>query len=211
VTPLRENIFSHWLWRLPFDSGRVILTFDDGPSPDTTPRLMDELDRLQIVSTHFLLGSECRQHEDLVKRIASTGHVVANHSFVHEGFRLKTGGAQRTSVARTDEVIREAIGEGASLFRPPYGSFNFRTLPTLKSLGYSGVLWSVVARDWVPQSDDDLWNRLSTELHEGAIILLHDGHPTTQAVIRILPRLAEEVARHGWRFSTLTSSDFKRS
>jgi peptidoglycan-N-acetylglucosamine deacetylase len=206
---LREIICSGWLWRLKPGSNRVVLTFDDGPHIDTTPSLLAELDRLKIPTTHFVIGSHCARCVDLVRQVADSGHVIGNHGFEHRGFAFMSRAGQQTSISAADSEIRRALGIGCTLFRPPFGSLNMWTRPTLQSLGYRGVLWSVIARDWAAQSEGDLWSHLSSQLHDGAIIVLHDGHPTTAGVIRILPRLAEEIARRGWSFTHLTPQDLQ--
>jgi peptidoglycan/xylan/chitin deacetylase (PgdA/CDA1 family) len=203
-----ERLFPQWIWRLPPGQGRIALTFDDGPLPATTPALQKQLSDLHIPSTCFLTGSRCVEHPELVQALYSGGHVLANHGYLHRSIALRRRSAQRSSIETTDRVIQEITGEGCRYYRPPYGHFNFHTRPILTELKYRGVLWSIDARDWIAQSDDELWFRMVQQLHDGAILFLHDGHPkTTPSVIRILPRLAEEVARRGWTFVTLHPSE----
>jgi peptidoglycan-N-acetylglucosamine deacetylase len=203
---LREHIFRRWVWHLPPHSGAVALTFDDGPDPQTTPPLLAELDRLKIPSTHFLVGERAAAARELVKEIHAAGHVLANHAFQHESFLLRTRDHQHDSILAADRIISDCTGVRCSLFRPCFGQYNNWTQPVLERLCYTGVLWSVIARDWVEQTDDELWQRLRSQLHEGAIMVLHDGHPTTARVVRLLPRLADEVRKRGWTFVPLLPS-----
>jgi peptidoglycan-N-acetylglucosamine deacetylase len=196
-----------WLRRLPPVHRGIILTFDDGPHPDTTPALLDILTRERIAATHFLVGERGSAHPTLVQELASAGQQIANHGFRHESLLWRSSSYQRQSIVRADAALREAVQTPVAWFRPPFGRFNLWTRPVLKELHYRGVLWSVIIRDWLPASDTDLWNRLKAKLHSGAIIVLHDGHPTTHVVLRLLPRLAEEITRRGWTFSTLPSND----
>jgi peptidoglycan-N-acetylglucosamine deacetylase len=94
-------------------------------------------------------------------------------------------------------------------FRPCYGQFNPLTINVLRRLGYTGVLWSLIAYDWLEQSEVDLWHGIRSKLHDGAIIVLHDGHATTPTMIRTLARLAEDVARRGWTFVPLLPAAHK--
>jgi peptidoglycan/xylan/chitin deacetylase (PgdA/CDA1 family) len=203
----RERLSSpNWLWRLPPQSGNIALTFDDGPLTDTTPALLRELARLEIPSTHFLVGEQAAAMPDLVRAISDGGHTVANHAYHHESFLLRSAAYQERSIQSAGEAIRRAMGGDCRLYRPCFGQFNVWTQRVLRRLGYSGVLWSLIAKDWIEQTDEDLWLRIRLQLHEGAIIVLHDGHPTTARVIRLLPRLADEVRTRGWTFVPLLPS-----
>lgn len=208
---LRERFFPDWVWRLSPGEGRVALTFDDGPHGETTAALLETLSQLQIHCTLFVIGSRCPAHSNLIYKAAAAGHVIANHGFRHESLLLRSAHYQRQSLLAADAAIRECTGEGSSLFRPPWGHFNLQTRHVLRDLRYTGVLWSVTAQDWAPRSEPDLWQRLRSRLHDGAIVLLHDGRPTTESVIRLLPRLADEVWRRGWRFVPLTSATVSSS
>ena len=200
---LVERIFRQWWWRLPDGCKAVALTFDDGPHPTTTPALLSALNRLQIPATHFLLGSRCADNIALVGELCAAGQTVGSHGFDHASLLFRSAAYQRNSLRRTERALLDVLPEPLRLFRPPYGCFNAATPHLLAAMNYSGVLWSLHARDWEEQTEARLWKRLERGLHEGAIILLHDGHPSTAAVIRILPRLAEEVARRGWSFVAL--------
>jgi peptidoglycan/xylan/chitin deacetylase (PgdA/CDA1 family) len=204
---LVERVFGSWLWRLPEGSQSVALTFDDGPDPATTPALLTALQSLGISATHFLVGSRCRENLSLAGELSSAGQVVGNHGFDHQSFFLRSGTFQRDSILRTERMLVQVLPEPLHLFRPPYGRFNLSTSGVLRRTGYRGVLWSLGAKDWREQRENVLWDRLKHGLHEGAIILLHDGHPATEVVIHLLPRLAEEVAHRGWRFVPLRSAE----
>lgn len=200
---LAERIFPQWLWRLPAGCKAVALTFDDGPHSATTPLLLAALNRLQIPATHFLLGSRCVDNLTLVRELQATGQTIGNHGFDHTSLLFRSAAFQQGNLRRTEDVFLKVLPEPPRLFRPPYGSFNMATLRLLRCMNYAGVLWSLNARDWGKREETSLWKRLERGLHEGAIILLHDGHPATGAVIRLLPRLADEVARRGWSFVPL--------
>jgi peptidoglycan-N-acetylglucosamine deacetylase len=211
--PIRERVFKNWIWRLPPGRGQISLTFDDGPHPQTTPLLLRTLDATGIVCTFFAVGSRIdNSTSDILKSFAASGHAIANHGWQHQSLQFRSAGYQRRSLRATDERIRDAVGQGSSFFRPPFGMFNRFTVPTLRALNYRGVLWSVIARDWIPRPADELWTNVVDQLHDGAIIVLHDGHTdTTPTMLDILPRLAEEVARRGWTFVPLLPSTISDS
>jgi peptidoglycan-N-acetylglucosamine deacetylase len=196
-----------WLRHLPPEHRGVVLTFDDGPHPDTTPALLEVLAHERIRATHFLVGERCLAHPMLVRELAGAGQHIANHGFHHKSLLWHSAAFQKRSISYADSALHAEVQTPALWFRPPFGRFNWWTAPALKELHYRGVLWSVIIRDWLPASETDLWERLKTKLHSGAIIVLHDGHPTTPMVTRLLPRLAEEVARRGWTFMSLPTND----
>jgi peptidoglycan/xylan/chitin deacetylase (PgdA/CDA1 family) len=197
---------SRWVWRLPPGQKRVALTFDDGPHPETTPLLLDALERLAIPATHFVIGCQCSANAALLRRAAAHGHIVGSHGFEHRSLLLRSTRYQRDSIDSTNRILHEILGEDCRLFRPPFGQFGPWTTSLLRDMNLIGVIWSVIVRDWVPREVNRLASRLDDRLHDGAIIVLHDGHPTTPAVIRLLPQLSEAVRRRGWSFVTLSPS-----
>jgi peptidoglycan/xylan/chitin deacetylase (PgdA/CDA1 family) len=207
VPRLRERLFPSWLWRLPPGSGQIALTFDDGPDSATTPQLLEALVRHSIPATHFVTGNRCETNGSLLRDLHDAGQVIANHGYVHRPLILNSTRAQIASIAATQRAVHAATGRlPAPLFRPPHGLFNPATAQALKATGQRGILWSVMLWDWKPQPEEKLWRRLATELSDGAIIVLHDAHPTTSALLPLLPRLADEIGRRGWHFVTLAAS-----
>ena len=125
-----------------------------------------------------------------------------HRSLAFSGARAQIGG-----IERTQQAMHAATGRlPAPFYRPCHGHFNPCTARALAATGQHGVLWSLMIWDWQPQNADALWKRLAAGLHDGAIIVLHDAQPTTPAVVSLLPRLADEVARRGWHFVTLAAS-----
>ncbi|MBU0690692.1 polysaccharide deacetylase family protein [bacterium] len=204
-TRLLSVLFPNWLWSLPKGNGRIALTFDDGPHPDTTPALLRALDELKIKATMFLVGMRCEGHHSLIREIESAGHAIANHGYNHSRHALRGRRFQKESIQQTETTILESGVTMQKLFRPPFGSFDFTTGSILKELGYRGVIWSVLVWDWTHQTPEHLWKRTQRRLHDGAIIVLHDGHPTTPTMISMLPYLAEAVHRCEWTFDRLSS------
>lgn len=199
-----ERIFDQWLWRLPSGSKSVALTFDDGPSPETTPALVSALNRLHIPATHFLVGGRCTENGSLVRELSDAGQTIGIHGFTHQSMLFRSTRWQRDSIARSlDQIVGFGL-ERPVFFRPPYGHFNPATCRIVRSAGCRGVLWSVICQDWRERSYQVLHARLNHHLHDGAIIVLHDAHATTKTMIKTLAPLQEEVLRRGWSFVSLT-------
>lgn len=203
----REWVFSGWTWRLAPGRGRVVLTFDDGPDPQSTPALLCALSDSSIPAHHFLIGERCTANPSLACDIIAAGHELGNHAFSHRRMWLRSSRFQSASIHRAHEAIAAATqGYSCSWYRPPYGSFNFQTGAALRRTGYTGALWSALPRDWEHFSAAGLLRSLVAGLHDGAIILLHDTPRSMPQIIAALPAFAGEVERRGWKFVTLPST-----
>ncbi|MDD5087505.1 MAG: polysaccharide deacetylase family protein [bacterium] len=192
------------MFRLPPHlSKRIAVTFDDGPHPETTLPLLNTLAHLRIPSTHFIVGEKAAAHPDLLPEINAQGHLLANHGYCHESLLWKSKTTQAESLTETDAVLRRQNIRFGKYFRPPFGQFNFSTKSVLALHGYRGVLWSVAIADWKAATSQELWRRLRPQIHERAVILLHDTRVAAPAVIEMLSRLADDISRRGWEFTTL--------
>ena len=162
----------------------LALTFDDGPNPAVTPRLLDLLEQQQIRATFFLIGRHVRACPGLAAEIASRGHVVANHTETHP--RLTWLSAQETveELGRCQEAIEKATGRVPQWMRPPYGARGPQTAGAVRRARLRAVvMWSVWAVDWKPQPAARVIQRLQ-KVRGGDIVVLHDGAPHQLGVDR---------------------------
>ncbi|WP_429951545.1 polysaccharide deacetylase family protein [Enterococcus sp. AZ101] len=168
----------------------ISLTFDDGPNPDTTPRLLDILKEKGVTATFFMLGQNVVKHEALVKRVAEEGHEVASHSYSHP--QLTSVDAQRVTeeVQNTDKAIYHAIGKLPTDFRPPYGAVN-KEVATI--IGKPIIQWSVDSQDWQSHNAEAIIKRIDETAYNDTIILMHDIHPeTVDAVSTVIDHLRND-------------------
>ncbi|MBK6940167.1 MAG: polysaccharide deacetylase family protein [Planctomycetes bacterium] len=180
----------------------VALTFDDGPDPDVTPRVLDALAALGVHATFFVIGERAQRHPELMRRIVAEGHLVANHSWDHAALPLRSSAAIRADLERTQTAIESACGVRPSWFRPPYGVRDPRVLAIARELGLRTSLWSVSPRDWQDPGTDAVVDRTLSVIEPGDIVLLHDGsagraggHPDTA---HSLPRLVRGLRDRGY-------------
>lgn len=176
-------------------AGRVRLTFDDGPHPVHTPAVLDRLDRFNVRSTFFVLGSRVPAAADVVRRIHSTGHAVGNHTSTHPrptwfGFR-----AAFDELAGCQRVVAGVTGVEPTLFRPPLGRWTPPLRLACRRLGLTPMGWTLDSGDWRVRSAADA-DRCAAELlaavRPGDVILLHDYHPWIGLILDVLlPELAE--------------------
>ena len=168
----------------------VALTFDDGPSPRCTPRLLDGLAEYGARATFFVVGCQTVKNPDIVRRIAAEGHQVGNHSYDHPQLDSLTCAQALADLQKNDDLLRELLGEEDYWVRPPYGLCTDREA---SALSVPLVNWSVDTEDWKSKDADRIVDIIYRQTGDGDIILLHDRYQNTvDAVLRAVPHLQEQ-------------------
>ena len=166
----------------PPDSGKIALTFDDGPG-EATPVVLDMLKRAEIRATFFLCGQNVERYPELARRIAQEGHEIGNHTYSHPRLLGRTPGKIAYEIERAQAVIGQHTGRKPTLFRPPYGLRWFGLFPILERSGLTSVMWTVNSLDWkLPV--DQIVQRVLSGIRPGAIVLFHDGVPPRKSADR---------------------------
>ena len=174
---------------------RIAITFDDGPHPIHTARLLDALAARDVPATFYALGSQVNANPALAARIVREGHEIANHSFSHADLTRLGAAGIRTELARTRDAIFQATGVTPTTLRPPYGAQNAAVRNVAAEFGYPIVLWSVDTRDWESRNVNSILShfvdaRGNIRIRDRDIILMHDIHPATiDAAIRAVDLL----------------------
>ena len=171
------------------------LTFDDGPHPGTTDRLLDGLAQRGIQATFFLIGSQVQAEPELVRRMALAGHQVGNHTWSH--VYLDRAADALEEIGRTDDLLRQLLGEGTYWLRPPYGQMS-EGLEAQVSVPM--VKWSVDPRDWESRDKDKVVAAILEAVEDNSIILLHDIYPTS---VDAALEAADILTARGYRFVTV--------
>lgn len=196
---LRLGMFVDVLSRGPEGARGVALTFDDGPSPASTPTILDLLDAAKVKATFFVIGKKAEAHPDLVRDILRRGHAVAMHSYAHHRlFSLKSARYVRDDLVKAIDVLTEITGERPILFRPPIGHTNPTIARVVKELGLEVVGWNVRALDGVSAADPkNVAARVKRGLRDGAIVLMHDAaerEDREPASVAALPAILSAMA-----------------
>lgn len=176
------------------------LTFDDGPHPAVTPRILDILRAEGVRATFFPIGNVAVRHPRIIKRIVQEGHEVGNHSLTHPNMRTLTTEAQRAQIAETNRILTEA-GADPVLFRPPAGRWNSDTLSAVEQEKMSPALWNVDTRDWFTRDAGKIMAQLDATGTIGSVVLMHT---TYNATAEALPRAIGLLRTRGCRFVTLS-------
>ncbi len=185
------------------DRRRVALTFDDGPDPDHTPRVLDMLAALGLKATFFVVGSKVDAYPDLVARIVREGHELGNHTYHHRYLPLTRSRTVADELARTDAAIARATGGLVPrLARPPYGGRSPRTVKAFAAAGKQLVLWDVNSFDWKGKPADQVADRVLSRVRPGSIILLHDVCPETPEAVR---QIAEGLRVQAFEVDTVSN------
>lgn len=184
------------------DQPVLALTFDDGPHPTNTPRLLDILREHNVKATFFLVGTNVKAYPALVRRILEEGHEIGNHTWTHASLTSRSDDQVRSELRRTEDAIVAAAGYRPHLMRPPYGAINQRVKELMFSeFGYSTILWSVDPQDWRRPGVSVVTSRLVNGARPGAILLTHDIHaPTIQAI----PGVLDQLIAKGYQFVTVS-------
>ena len=148
------------------------LTFDDGPDPESTPQLLDTLERYGARATFFVVGEAAQRHADLLRRMFEAGHALGNHSWNHPSFPVIGSAERRRQIA----ACEAAIGPYSSrLLRPPYANQNLATMVDVRRMGFTTIAYDVTGTDWRDDPAEVVYERLVRGLRPGSILLLHDS------------------------------------
>ncbi|MGI9035931.1 MAG: glycosyltransferase [Pyrinomonadaceae bacterium] len=219
-----EQIPSSYVMRRTGDKvGKIVLTFDDGPDPVWTPKILDILKQENVKATFFIIGENGQANPELVKRIVAEGHEIGNHSFTHPNLGDVPSKVVDLELSATQRLIESLTGRSTRLFRAPYfGDAEPRTPdevgPTAQAqrLGYISVGLHIDPDDWKLTDDDgnkrtadDLVNEvlrqvaIRTPEERGEIVLLHDGGGDRSATVEALPQIIEKLRAQGYEFTTV--------
>lgn len=161
----------------------VALTFDDGPNPETTPALLNELQSMGVHATFFLIGQKAAANPQLVAAESAQGNVTGDHTWSHPDLTHMDRIGAAGQLQQAAQTIQQSTGYGPYLVRPPYGAWNDDTRTVVSNLPAAIVLWSVDSEDWRSRNTADIVNTVLHQARPGAIVIFHDIYPTTVAAI----------------------------
>ena len=196
-------------WHDQESSKKNTLTFDDGPSSNATPEILDILNKHNVKATFFVLGEYVELNPAIAKRIHDDGHVIGNHTYNHPDLRFVFNHAIKNQIEKAEKAIVFATGERTLLFRPPYGGYNSRLARIVKELGYFCIEYSVSASDGGKKIDSaKITKNVLERTKNGAIILIHDGdryvkNAMREQTIQALPVIIKKLKEKGFVLVTI--------
>jgi peptidoglycan/xylan/chitin deacetylase (PgdA/CDA1 family) len=194
----RQNGYSSVPMSQPF----IAMTFDDGPHPTNTPRVLDMMKQRNIKATFFVVGTNARRYPHILRRIVAEGHEIANHTDSHGYVTKMSPDTIRRELSVTHQAIVAATGVPPRVFRPPYGAITADQKAWIKSeFGYPSIMWSVDPEDWKKPGSAVVTRRLVAGAAPGGILLAHDIHVPT---IDAMPAMFDQLLARGFRFVTVS-------
>ncbi len=206
--PRNNRLLSTIIWRGRTDQRTVALTFDDGPHPEYTGRILRILSRHEVPAVFFPLGRHIERYPDLVREAARRGHLIGNHTYRHRHLIFLSRKAIGEELRRCSSLIEEITGREPRFFRPPRGLLGWSALREAARMGMRTVLWSCSAKDWTRPGVNVIARRVLSGSRRGSIILLHDAkfddlEEDRDQTVRALPLIIRGLRRRGYRFVSL--------
>jgi peptidoglycan/xylan/chitin deacetylase (PgdA/CDA1 family) len=209
-----QRLFPERIWAFSPKEKTVYLTFDDGPIPDVTPWVLDELKTHNAKATFFCIGENIEKHPIVYQRIISEGHSVGNHTFNHlNGWKTETS-------TYVDNVLKAEIGmqvnsqiknhyafiikHHQSLFRPPYGKITSKQAKILHKRGFKIVMWDIISFDYdATISEEKCLQNVLKNIKPGSIVVFHDSLKAKKNLRYVLPRVLDFISEKGWKSSSI--------
>jgi len=198
---VHELLFPSLVWKMP--SKKIFLTFDDGPHPVATPRVLDVLKSHSVHATFFLTGNNIKGNEEIVRRIESEGHSIGIHAYHHRRSLAFSKHQTIEEIKHTADALRSIVRQPIRLFRPPFGFFSGNTIAAAKELGFLLVMWSCLTGDFRRWPNDKI---VSTALHRithGSILVFHDNDLTSNKISEIISRTITQIRNNGYEFGAI--------
>ena len=194
-----QRIYPGAIWRGDTTRNVVYLTFDDGPIPEVTPKLLDVLEQEKVHATFFMVADNVTKYPQIYHRVVANGHRIGNHTYHHiKGTKYKL--ADYIADVKKADVI---LG-GTKLFRPPYGRVLPKQLIALRSQGYKIILWDVLTHDYEKShTAEDLVRIVKRYVRNGSIITFHDSIKSNERMLAAVPMVIRELRNEGYTFETL--------
>ena len=178
----------------------VALTFDDGPSANITPQILDTLRQHHAVATFFVMGQQVKQYPRLLQQEVAQGNVIGYHTYTH-ALRPTLSQAER-EMEQTRQIVQQTIERETVLFRPPYGNTHSNYTRIARAQNYALILWNVSGADTATRDADVVLENCVSNIHSGDIILMHDSS-TKAHTVRALPRILTRLEEQGFAFVTI--------
>jgi len=174
----------------------VYLTFDDGPIPEVTPKVLEILDKYGVKATFFMVGENIDKHPEVFEQVVKGGHAIGNHTYNHmKGWKVSTA----EYIANVQKFPKET-----NRFRPPYGRTWVWQRRAVKRLGYEIYLWDVLTRDYNPKrTPEAMLRQIQRQTRPGSIINFHDSLKSNERMLEVLPKAIDWLLANGYEIKTL--------
>ncbi len=204
-----KKIFSNYVWDIPNTENKIYLTFDDGPIPEITEWVLQELEKHNAKATFFCIGNNIEKHPEIFEKIITKGHSIGNHTLNHlNGWKTSTEdyieNSIQWSVVSGQSPNCKLKTENCQLFRPPYGKIKASQAEKLRKLGYKIIMWDVLSADYdATISAEKCLENATKNVTSGSIIVFHDSVKAFPHLEYTLPKALEYFKEKGFVFEKL--------
>lgn len=201
---IRRWFYPRYIWRMPIEGKKLYLTFDDGPHPEITPFVLDELKKYNAKATFFCIGNNVAKYPQIYERIIEEGHAIGNHTCNH------LNGWHTNDTAYFKNITDAAKWIDSNLFRPPYGRVTrFQAKQLIEKLQYDIIMWSILSGDFdVKISPEQCLKNVIRNIHPGSIVVFHDSEKAFERMRYALPETLKEGENRGYSFEKIILTDY---
>ncbi len=202
---LAKKTFPSYVWDISNNDKIIYLTFDDGPTPIITNKVLAILAEYNAKATFFCIGKNVDDNPELYQQLLKEGHAVGNHTYSHlKGWRTSNNEYLK-DIKKTQDTLNTSLSNGSSnLFRPPYGKLKPSQGKLLQKLGYKIIMWDVLAIDWDNEiSKEEVLQNIVDHTESGSIVVLHDSVKASVNMLYALPKALDYFSKKGYNFKKI--------
>jgi peptidoglycan/xylan/chitin deacetylase (PgdA/CDA1 family) len=201
-----KKLFSSYVWDIPNTGNKIYLTFDDGPIPEITEWVLEELKKHNVKATFFCIGDNIAKHPEIFKKVIDEGHAVGNHTFNHLNGWKTTTETYLENFERCERTIQQSSinNLNSKIFRPPYGKIKRSQAKAIHQLGYKIIMWDVLSVDFDSNlSQEKCLENVLFNVRSGSIIVFHDSIKAFKNLEFTLPKTLEFLKEKGFVFDVI--------
>jgi peptidoglycan/xylan/chitin deacetylase (PgdA/CDA1 family) len=202
-----KKIFSSYVWDIPNTRNKIYLTFDDGPIPEITEWVLEELEKHNVKATFFCIGDNIVKHSEIFKKVIDQGHTIGNHTFNHLNGWKSTTERYLENFERCEETIQKSAinNQNSKIFRPPYGKIKKSQAKAIRRLGYKIIMWDVLSVDFDSNlSKEKCLENVLSNVRSGSIIVFHDSIKAFKNLEYTLPKTLASLKEKGFVFDVIS-------
>jgi peptidoglycan/xylan/chitin deacetylase (PgdA/CDA1 family) len=201
-----KRLFSNYVWDLPNTQNKIYLTFDDGPTPEITEWVLEELKKHNVKATFFCIGNNIQKHPDLFQKVINEGHVIGNHTYNHmNGWKTETK-TYLENIRLCEKQIQKSLIENlqSKIFRPPYGKIKTAQAKIVRRLGYKIIMWDVLSADFDQTiTPEKCLENVISNVKSGSVIVFHDSIKASHNLKYALPETLNFLKEKGFLFDVI--------
>ena len=194
------------IYNVQTNENKIALTMNCAWNADDIDKILEILEKNQVKITFFVVGEWANKYPEALKKMASEGHEIANHSDTHPHVNNLSSEANIKEIENCSQKIENIIGKKTTLYRAPYGEYNNTVIKSAKEAGHTAIQWNLDTLDYTGLTGEEMWARLNGKLQKGSIILMHNG---TEHTADSLNMLLNNIKKEGFQVVTVSSLIYK--